>query len=473
VLERPDEPGRPAIRVSDIDRQQTVEVLRRHCADGRLTLDEFSDRVGLAFEAKTRADLDLVTADLPSTTTVPAVSPANRRSPTRSAVAILSSHRQTGRWRPGESIGAVAIMGSCELDLRNAEIDHAVITINASAIMGSIDVIVPEGTEVELTGFNFMGSKECRVADVPANPGGPVIRVNAFALMGSVMVRNRKAGVKDPAQLETREHERQLRHQEQQQRRDQHHQRHLQQGQRHAQRAQDQAQRRLNQLSEKLGIELPTLPEIADFLTPPPPRPVPPPQAAPPAARDDDDDWRDTLRSHAAPDGTVTILFSDMEGYTEKTERLGDLRAREILYAHNQIIREHVVSCGGFEVKSQGDGFMIAFAGASKALRCAVATQRAFRDYAEKHPEEPIRVRMGLHTGEALKEADDFLGRTVIVASRIADDAKGGQVLVSALLKELTDGTGEFRFGELREARLKGLTQTYRLYPVEWEQDPA
>jgi class 3 adenylate cyclase len=471
VLERPDEPGRPSIRVSDTDRQQTVEVLRRHCADGRLTLDEFSDRVGLAFEAKTRADLDLVTADLPVAN--PALpSTTVRKTPTRSAIAVLSSHRQTGRWRPGESIGAFALMGSCELDLRNAEIDHAVVTINASAIMGSIDVIVPEGIEVELTGFNFLGSKECRVADVPITPGAPVIRVNAFVLMGSVMVRNRRAGVPDPAKLEAKEQERQLRRQarqEQEQRRSQHQQRHHQDAHRHVQRAHEQAQRRLDRLSEKLGIEIPSIPEIADMFSVPPPA-VP---GRPAPAEERDDDWRDDLRSHAAPDGTVTILFSDMEGYTEKTERLGDLRAREILYAHNQIIREHVASCGGFEVKSQGDGFMIAFAGASKALRCAVATQAAFRDYAEKHPEEPIRVRMGLHVGEALREADDFLGRTVIVASRIADEAKGGQVLVSALLKELTDGTGEFEFGDLHEVSLKGLTQTYRLYPVEWDKEQA
>jgi class 3 adenylate cyclase len=111
---------------------------------------------------------------------------------------------------------------------------------------------------------------------------------------------------------------------------------------------------------------------------------------------------------------------------------------------------------------------MLAFAGASKALRCAIRIQQAFDDYCDSHPEEPVHVRMGLHTGEALREADDFLGRTVIVASRIADEAKGGQILVSALLKELADGSGEFEFGELREVRLKGLTQVYRVYPVEW-----
>lgn len=447
VLERPDDPGRPSIRVSDDDRQEMVEVLRRHTADGRLTLDEFSDRVGLVYEAKTQRDLDLVVADLPAVAVTARPVAGTRAKPTRSAVAVFSSHRQTGPWRPGETIGAVAVMGSIDLDFRQAEIDHPVIQINASAVMGSIDVIVPEGVEVELTGFNFMGSKDCRVAPVPRRTGAPLIRVNAFVLMGSVMVRNSRKSPTDARERPDRRpagkgHQKHL----------EHHQRIQQRAEQSIQRAQQRAER----LGERLGIEL-SIP------------PVPGIPSTPPARREGADDWREELREHAAPDGTVTILFSDMEGYTEMTVRLGDIKAREILYAHNQIIREQVAACGGFEVKSQGDGFMIAFAGASKALRCAVAIQKAFVDYDEKHPEEPIRVRMGLHTGEALRDADDFLGRTVIIASRIGDEAKGGQILVSALLKELTDGTGEFTFGDLREVQLKGLTQTYRLYPVEWE----
>jgi class 3 adenylate cyclase len=447
VLE-PQDPRQPSIRISDDDRQRMVEVLRSHCTDGRLTLDEFSDRVGLVFEAKTHGDLELVTADLPVPTTRPRPQPRSNRKPVRSAVAIMSGHRQTGTWRPGETIGAVAIMGSVDLDLRHAEIEHPVIHINATAIMGSVEVIVPEGADVELTGFNLMGSKESRVAEGSARPGGPLIRVNAFVLMGSVLVRNKSSKGKGrtpaapapaapPALNRVEARLERVRERAQQ----------------HAERAMRHAQRHTERWTERLGLDL-SIPERA-------PRPAP--------RRDDDDDWRDELRSVAAPDGTVTIVFSDMEGYTEMTERLGDLRAREILYAHNQIIREQVASCGGFEVKSQGDGFMLAFAGASKALRCAVGIQRAFLDYDDEHPDEPIRVRMGLHTGEALKEADDFLGRTVIIASRIADEAKGGQILVSALLKELTDGTGEFEFGDLREVKLKGLTQTYRLYPVEWD----
>ncbi|MEY2569150.1 MAG: hypothetical protein QOE35_3679 [Actinomycetota bacterium] len=462
VLEGPEEGRPPSVRISDDERQQTVEVLRAHCTDGRLTLDEFSDRVGLVYEAKTSGDLELVTADLPVATRPARPPDGRRRQPVRSAVAIFSGHRQTGRWRPGETMGTVAIMGSVELDMRDAEFDHAVIHVNATAIMGSVEIIVPEGLEVELTGFNLMGSKESRVADAPGRVGMPTLRVNAFVMMGSVLVRNKRpkgaprevSRGDDAAQraLGTADDavQRGL---------DRASQRHLQHHQRMEQRVEQQLQRarqRTQRLGEKFGIEIPLPPSL-------------PARPAPPAEEADNDDWRDELRSHAAPDGTVTILFSDMEGYTEMTERLGDIKAREILYAHNQIIREQVAKCGGFEVKSQGDGFMIAFAGASKALRCAVAIQHEFAAYDDNHPEEPIRVRIGLHTGEALKEADDFLGRTVIIASRIADEAKGGQVLVSALLKELTDGTGEFEFGDLREVKLKGLTQTYRLYPVEWE----
>jgi class 3 adenylate cyclase len=75
---------------------------------------------------------------------------------------------------------------------------------------------------------------------------------------------------------------------------------------------------------------------------------------------------------------------------------------------------------------------------------------------------------MGLHTGEALKDADDFHGRDVVLAARIADQAKGGEILVSALLKELLAGRGDLQFDDGREAELKGLPGAHRMYPVEW-----
>ena len=163
------------------------------------------------------------------------------------------------------------------------------------------------------------------------------------------------------------------------------------------------------------------------------------------------------LRPHTAPDGTVTILFSDIEGSTQMTERLGDQRMQQILRGHNDIVRYQVAAYDGFEVKSLGDGFMLAFSSARRALQCAISIQQAFAAHNQEHAEEPVRVRIGLHTGEFVQEMEDFFGKNVILASRIADQAQGGQILVSALLKELTDSAGDIGFGEVQEVELKGL----------------
>src|SRR5207245_11353015 len=117
--------------------------------------------------------------------------------------------------------------------------------------------------------------------------------------------------------------------------------------------------KRIEEKLERVGISLPS-----------PARAEPP---APPAGTQ----WSEQLANKAAPDGTVTILFSDIVGYTELTEAVGDLRAHERLTVHNEILRRQLAAHEGYEVKSQGDGFMVAFAGASRALRCAIALQRA------------------------------------------------------------------------------------------------
>jgi class 3 adenylate cyclase len=171
----------------------------------------------------------------------------------------------------------------------------------------------------------------------------------------------------------------------------------------------------------------------------------------------------------AAPDGTVTILFSDIEGSTTITERLGDQRWLGLLHTHNAIIREQLAAHAGFEVKSQGDGFMLAFQSARRALQCAIAIQQSLASYNNQHHEEPIRVRIGLHTGEAIKEADDFFGKNVILAARIAGEAQGGQILVSGLLKELTESSGQFTFDQGREIALKGLSGLQRVFQLSWQ----
>jgi len=172
------------------------------------------------------------------------------------------------------------------------------------------------------------------------------------------------------------------------------------------------------------------------------------------------------LRSHAAPDGTVTILFSDIEGSTQMTERLGDQRMQQVLRGHNDIVRHQVAAYEGFEVKSLGDGFMLAFSSARRGLQCAMAIQRAFAAYNRGRSEDQVRVRIGLHTGEFVQEMEDFFGKNVILASRIADQAQGGEILVSSLLKELTDSAGDIQFGEVQEVELKGLAGLNRVYSV-------
>jgi len=176
---------------------------------------------------------------------------------------------------------------------------------------------------------------------------------------------------------------------------------------------------------------------------------------------------RPDLRRHVAADGTVTLMFSDMEGFTEMTERLGDQAAHRVIQAHNTLVRREVAAHGGAELELQGDGFLLAFADPRNALRCAIAIQRTFSAYSAAHPEQPIRVRIGLHTGEAIKEQDRFFGKTVILAARIAAQAKGGEILVSSLVKELTAGAG-VRFDGQRDVALKGLAGTYTLHAVEW-----
>src|SRR5438132_91799 len=140
--------------------------------------------------------------------------------------------------------------------------------------------------------------------------------------------------------------------------------------------------------------------------------------------------------------GTITIMFSDIVGFSAMTERLGDVRVQEILHTHCAIVREQIAVYGGFEVKTQGDGFMIAFASARRALGCAVAIQRAMAAY-DEHAEAPVRLRIGLHTGEATREGYDFFGRSVIVAPGVGGPAGGAGVLLRRALRAAPLRPGE------------------------------
>jgi class 3 adenylate cyclase/tetratricopeptide (TPR) repeat protein len=174
---------------------------------------------------------------------------------------------------------------------------------------------------------------------------------------------------------------------------------------------------------------------------------------------------RPDLRSQSAADGTVTILFSDIERYTEMTERLGDARSQEVLRAHNALLRREVVTHRGNEVKSAGDGFMLAFADVADGLACAIAIQRAIA--ASDTGGEQIRVRIGMHTGDVIREDDDFFGRTVIVAARVAALARGGEVLATEEVRAATKSDDDV-WGPSRETALKGLAGTHQVFAARW-----
>jgi class 3 adenylate cyclase len=171
------------------------------------------------------------------------------------------------------------------------------------------------------------------------------------------------------------------------------------------------------------------------------------------------------LSAASSPDGTVTIVFTDIEDSTVLTERMGDLEWMKLLGEHNRRIQEQVDAHGGFVVKTQGDGYMLAFSSARRAMHCAASIQRAMEGLGADG-EGPVRVRIGVHTGEAVRNEDDFFGKSVILASRIAGMAKGGQILVSGLVRDLTESTGEFGFGEGGEVELKGLSGTHRVFEL-------
>jgi class 3 adenylate cyclase len=452
--------GAMSVRVADADRDRTVALLREHVVDGRLTLDEFSARVGLALQARTQGDLQSAMTDLP---TLAEPQPAGSKRPVRRTfIGVLSGAQAKGRWRVGERTRAIAVMGGCDLDLRQAQIEGPEVVITAVAFWGGITIIVPEGFEVELEGFSFMGGRDLKLRNVPLVPGSPRIRIRGYSVMGGIDIRSRSSrsgralaqSVADgllgtpnalpsldgdsssPIDLEAlgRDIRQQIR------------------AQRHA---------------RHRGVAA-TGDEVVAPSNPPPPSP-PAPAATPSAPT--------APATPAAPmaptvpgagEGTVTILFSDMVNYAGMTEAMGDRASRELLQEHHRIVRTLVDQHGGREVKVQGDGFMMAFGGVARALRCAVEMQRAFEDYSLSHPDLPIQVHIGVHTGEVFEQGDDFLGHTVIVASRLADVAGPGEILVSSLSEQLVVRSGEFQFGDARQVTLKGLAIPQQAATLVW-----
>lgn len=185
------------MRISDADRHKVSEVLREAAGQGRLDLDELDERLEATFNAKTYADLVPITVDLHPAPT----SPPNAQSPSpyaaglpgtaprhTTSLAIMGGQDRKGVWEVGATHNAFALMGGIDIDLRQAIFSTREVVINASTVMGGIDIIVNAFTRVSVEGVGIMGAfDEGRAKIEPAvGPDSPLVRVRGIALMGAV-----------------------------------------------------------------------------------------------------------------------------------------------------------------------------------------------------------------------------------------------------------------------------------------------
>ena len=171
------------VRASDADRERTITLLREHAVEGRLTLEEFTERMSSATLARTSDELEALARDLPA----PHGSVARRR-PTRLLFSMFSSTEREGRLRVPRWVAGLTVFGNIDLDLRQATLEGDVITIVALGMFGTFDVYVPEGVEVDLHGFALGGHKRANGNDPPPQPGTPLVRVFAVSIFAGMDV---------------------------------------------------------------------------------------------------------------------------------------------------------------------------------------------------------------------------------------------------------------------------------------------
>lgn len=181
---------------------------------------------------------------------------------------------------------------------------------------------------------------------------------------------------------------------------------------------------------------------------------------------------RKAIDAVVGEDGTVTILFSDIVDSTQLNEQLGDQAFVALLDAHDDLVRRLVEKERGHVVKSQGDGFMIAFGEPDAALRVAIAMQRALTVTKKRALRRtPIRIRIGMHSGTVVAREGDYFGLNVAMAARVAGLAQAGEILASEGVRDRVEADG-FRL-RMPAAELKGIPGTHQLWSVEWDTDRA
>ena len=167
----------------------------------------------------------------------------------------------------------------------------------------------------------------------------------------------------------------------------------------------------------------------------------------------------DTLAPIQASEGTLSLMFTDIEGSTALAQELGDRKWRQVIEDHDRFTAATVQKHAGTVIKTLGDGALIAFGGARAALRCALDLQAGFAG-------RPFAVRIGIHAGDVVRSGDDVIGVTVNKAARVAAAAAGGQVVISSIVRELIGATDEFSFGDPFLVELKGIEGVHELIPL-------
>ncbi len=166
---------------------------------------------------------------------------------------------------------------------------------------------------------------------------------------------------------------------------------------------------------------------------------------------------------------SVTIMFTDVEGFTFLLGSLDSEEAHELVHVHSWTVRECVHRKGGFEVKALGDGFMVAFAAAHEAVLCGVEIQRALAEHNDERPDRPLMVRVGINSGDAFRHGEDYFGLAVSMAARVVTKARGGQILVTDNSRELAGLLDGIDYVERGRFQMRGFPGRHRLYEVVWE----
>jgi adenylate cyclase len=183
-------------------------------------------------------------------------------------------------------------------------------------------------------------------------------------------------------------------------------------------------------------------------------------------------DFFDLLAERNLPGADLTILFTDIDGYTALTERVGDRSAQALVRAHDRIVRSALAAHAGREVKHTGDGIMAFFTSAASAVECALDIQAQTDSYNRSRRREPLRVAIGLNSGSPIREGGDLHGTPVIIAARAVDLAAGGEVVVTDVVRQLTAGKN-LQYDALPKVTLEGFTESAALYRVSRAESPA